>query len=410
MIVVELMRRIKMKMRAFMGKAGLIVTAIVVKLIFIIYKLLAWSVPLLTIALVGWLVLSLRGYWGAGLALLLVLLSASALYHYAEETLPRSVGAGGWANRLSDRFIAWIGTLKFFTSPLCLVEDPGSYKIKGTDIRALLDGGTPLLQPGDILLRGYEGYLDGELIRRTGGAKGASRYFSHAALYVGPLDDQHDKAIAARRMEVMDDDGNWRAATEAEKDRLRNDPGYFEPGPQMVIHSMSKGVHVEDILTFVRCDYLVVLRLPELLQLSPEEAKNQPLVQLAGDALALDERLLRGEAVPRSEIVAAARDSALGRIGSAYDFQFDSSHTFHRFSCSEFVYYCYKSVHRHIGLKPVKHSFAGLFARTTVAPTDIYEVADPGGKLGIIWTNVPQKGQAKQGWFYPAASDGAQAP
>lgn len=396
-----------MKIRTFMGRACLIVTAIIVKMIFMIYKLLAWSVPLLTIALVGWLVLNLRGVWGAGFALVLVLLTAFALYHHADEILPPSVGAGGWMNRLSDRFIAWIGTLKFFTSPFCLVEDPGSYKIRGADIRVLLDGGTPLLQPGDILLRGYEGYLDGELIRRTGGAKGGGKYFSHAALYVGPLDDQQDKAVAARRMEVMDDDGRWRAATGAEKDTVRNDPGYFQPGPQMVIHSMSKGVHVEDILTFVRCDHLVVLRLPEVLQLSPEEERNQPLVQLTGDALALDERLMRGEAVPRSEIVAAARDSALGRIGCGYDFQFENAHTFHRFSCSEFVYYCYKSVHRHIGLRPVKHSFAGLFARTTVAPTDIYEVANPGGKLRIIWSNVPQEGKAKQKQFYPTASDGA---
>ena len=139
----------------------------------------------------------------------------------------------------------------------------------------------------------------------------------------------------------------------------------------------------------MRCDYLIVLRLPDELRLSAGEIENQPLVKLANDALAIDERLARGEMVSRQEIVSAARDSALGRIGSGYDFQFDNCRTFHRFSCSEFVYYCYKSVHRYIGLKPQKHSFAGMFARTTVSPTDIYEVAGEGRKLAIIWKNVP---------------------
>lgn len=398
-------------MKAILDKGVLLVVAIFAKLVFMFYKVFAWSVPLLTLAFLGWLAcLAARSYWWAGAGVLLVLASAYALYHYAERTLPQSVGAGGWVNRLSDRFIAWIGTLKFFTSPFCLVEDPGSYKIRGTDIRVLLDGDAPLLQPGDILLRGYDGYVDGELIRRTGGAKGAGKYFSHAALYVGPLDDQRDKAVAARRLQVMDGGGKWREATEAEKDGVRNDPAYFQPGRQMVIHSMAKGVHVEDILTFVRCDYLVVLRLPEVLQLTPEEARNRPLVELKNDALAIDERLLRHDPVPRSEIVAAARDSALGRLGSSYDFQFDNCRSFHRFSCSEFVYYCYKSVHRYIGLTPRKHAFAGLFARTTVSPTDVYEAADPGGKLRIVWTNVPQQGQEGQRPFHQVAADGSPVP
>jgi hypothetical protein len=377
-------------MKDILGKILLLVVAILVKLLFMIYKVFAWAVPLAALALLGWLVCQAWSLdWRAGGALLLlVLLSAYALYHYAEATLPASVGAGGWVNRLSDRFIAWIGTLKFFTSPLCLVEDPGSYKIKGTDIREILDGKNPI-QPGDILLRGYDGYVDGELIRRTGGAQGSGKFFSHAALYVGSLDGVNDKAIVARRLQVPDGAGGWREATAAEKDKVRGDTAYFQSGTQMVIHSMSKGVHVEDILTFVRCDYLIVLRLPDVLQLSEEDIKNLPLVKLANDALAIDDRLMRGQSVPRPEIVAAARNSALGRIGSGYDFQFDNCRTFHRFSCSEFVYYCYKSVHRYIGLKPKKHSFAGLFARTTVSPTDIYEAAGEGQKLQIVWKNVP---------------------
>jgi hypothetical protein len=377
-------------MRAVLDKTLLVAVAIFVKLLFTLYKLLAWPLALIALFIVAWLgYLAVCGFSGAALLLgALALASAFALYHYADGILPASAG-NGWASRLGDRFIAWLGTLKFFTSPLCLVEDPGSYRIKGTDIRALVDGDDPILQPGDILLRGYDGYLDGELIRRTGGASGAGRYLSHAAIYVGPLDDKRDKDVAARRLKVMDADGEWRAATDIEKDRVRNDPGYFQPGRQMVVHSMAKGVHVEDILTFLRCDYLVVLRLPETIGLAAGELRNQPLVPLNNAALSIDERLTQGHTVTRAEVVAAAHNSALGRIGTGYDFLFDSCRTFHKFSCSEFVYYCYKSVHRYIGLTPRDHSFAGLFKRVTISPADVYAACDPDGKLERVWSNVP---------------------
>ncbi|HET7833134.1 MAG TPA: hypothetical protein VFK88_09240 [Gallionella sp.] len=384
-------------MKDILDHVVLLVVALVVKFVFMIYKVFVWVVLPVTLVLIGWLLYrgSCSFWWGA-VVLALVLVAVYQLYHYADAWLPPSVGAGKWWDRLGDKFVAWIGTVKFFTSPFCMVEDPGSYRIKGADIRALLDGQKePVnpeaklpLQPGDILLRGYDGYVDGELIRRTGGVQGSGKYFSHAALYVGALGEQ-DREIVARRLQVSDGKGGYRPATEAEKDKVRNDPAYFQTGPQMLIHSMSKGVFVEDILTFVRCDYLIVLRLPDVIKLGEPELKNKPLLELAEEALKIDSDLVQGMHHDRKDIVAAARRSALGRIGSAYDFQFDNSTTFHRFSCSGFVYYCYKSVQRYIGVEPKKHSFAGLFSRITVSPTDIYDAAARQGKLEIVWTNVP---------------------
>ncbi|MGE5467761.1 MAG: hypothetical protein ACM3Y9_10085 [Ignavibacteria bacterium] len=380
-------------MRAFLEKILLVAVAIFVKLLFMIYKVLAWPLALLALFVVAWLAfLAFNHFLGAALLLAgLVLASAWALYHYADRTLPANVGAGGWASRISDRFIAWLGSIKYFSSPLCLVEDPGSYRIKGADLRLLTDGDSPLLQPGDILLRGYDGYLDGELIRRTGGAAGPAQFLSHAALYVGPIDGEEDKRLAARRLKMRDANGTWRQATEAEKDKVRNDPAYFQSGRQMVIHSMAKGVHVEDILTFLRCDYLVVLRLPGKVGLHDPAASKAPLVALSDGAASVDARLRQGYAVPREEIWALARASALGRIGTGYDFLFDSCETFHKFSCSEFVYYCYKSAHRYIGLEPREHGFAGLFKRVTVSPGDVYAAFEPGRKLEFGWSNVPAR-------------------
>lgn len=378
-------------MKAALDKGALALVGVVGRLLFTLYSLLAWALALTApFALIGLFWLALRRVpWAVALLAGLVLVSAWSLYRHGEGRLPASVGAGGFLTRLTHRFIAWLGTLKFFKAPLCLVEDPGTYRITGSDLRALVGGERPKLQPGDILLRGYDGYLDGELIRRTGGARGAGRYLSHAALYVGYLNDTRDREIAARRLKVMEEDGRWRDATEKEKDRFREDPGYFQPGSEMVVHSMAKGVHVEDFLTFARCDYLVVLRLPDEVELVEGEAENRPLVELTGDALSIDQRLTAKQKVPRAEIVAAAHDSALGRIGSGYDFLFDSCHDFHRFSCSEFVYYCFKSVHRHIGLVPRKHSILGLFQRDTITPADIQAACDE-GKLTRVWSNVPK--------------------
>lgn len=379
-------------MKKWLDASLLPLAGIVVKLVSLVYMLLAWTIVPLTLAVpVGlcWLAYACSAWWAVPLAVL-ALAAAWSLYRYGDGSLPASVGAGGLSSRLGDRFVAWIGTIKFFTSPLAFVADPGSYRIHGGDIRCLIEPDSDVrLEPGDILLRGYDGYVDGELIRRTGGALGRGRWISHAALYVGPIDADRDKAIAARRLQVRRSDGRWEDASEEEKQRVRNDSGYFQAGSQMVIHSMAKGVHVEDILTFLRCDYLIVLRLPECLRLPMGEHGRDPLAVLHEAAQNIDERLRRGEAVTRREVVAAARDSALGRIGSGYGFQFDNCREFHRFSCSEFVYYCLKSVQRIIGLQPVAHSFAGLFTRTTVSPADIYAAAESGGKMRVVWTNIP---------------------
>jgi len=329
--------------------------------------------------------------WITVLAMLLASsYSAYQLYIYGQERLPESVGQGGTVLRMCSRFITWIGTLRFYRAPWVVVQEPSMFRLKGAEIRALIDNVDGILKPGDILLRGFDGYVDGEFIRRTGGANDSSKYFSHAALYVGPLGAQ-DRPIACRRLKSMGPDGAWHASTEAQMEAMRSDPGFFQTGPQMVIHSMAKGVHVEDILTFVRCDYLAVLRMPETFRPADKLQGEQPLVRLVGDALNLSNRLDAGETLTRDEVVCAAIRSALGQIGAGYDCLFEECESFHRFSCSEFVYYCFKSVHRILGLHPQDHAIAGLFHRETVSPADLFTAATASpqpGKMHQVWTNV----------------------
>lgn len=293
-------------------------------------------------------------------------------------------GAQGWIDSLVDRFIAWIGTLKYFTSPLCMVEDPGSYKIKGPEIRELVEN---VLQSGDILLRGFDGYIDGIFIRHSGGAEGIGAFFSHAAIYLGELTDA-DIPVVARRLEIQDKEGNWLSATEQSKNEVRKNTEYFYTGKQMVVHAMTRGVFVEDILTFLRCDYLLVLRLPDSFKLSVSEIqKDRSLIgDLATDAETIRINLMEGNYVDKNDVIKAAHDSALGKIGSCYDFQFNDIKNYHYFSCSEFVYYCYKSIHCYLGLEPKKRGFFKiLFTRKTITPPDIYELANSEKKLQIVW-------------------------
>ncbi len=72
-------------------------------------------------------------------------------------------------DKIYNGFIKVFGDIKIFKFPMFILYDPGSYRVKGDDIREVLD----LVRPGDILLRGYVNYLDGYII---------PGFFSHAGL------------------------------------------------------------------------------------------------------------------------------------------------------------------------------------------------------------------------------------
>jgi hypothetical protein len=305
-----------------------------------------------------------------------------------EFAAPRAYpGLLGRIDSRIDRLIAWVGRLKFFRTPLVFVVDPGGYKVTGDEVRALLQ----VIRPGDILLRGYDGYVDGLFIGLTGGSDPVSQRFSHAAFHAGALGDEHH-ALAARRLQASDGQGGLVPATQAQIDAVRNDPGFFSRGPDRVIHAMTRGVFTEDLLTFARCDYLAVLRISDLpIALDPADRERVQRTQLIGDPAlqgeqrAMHDRLLRGETVAREDAIAAALRSALGKIGSGYDFQFNEGHTATRFSCSEFVYYCYKGLHTYLGLQKKPHGLMGFFQRVTISPGDIWAATQaPDARLRTV--------------------------
>lgn len=349
---------------------------------------------LFPIALVAFFAL-LFGYWGTetpalkigaqviGIALIALALFA-VVYIHVQRTADNP-------NPWQSGFMAWFGTLKFFRNEggapevklhwpsRFLVENPRGYHISGVDLRQILS----LLEPGDILLRGYEGYIDGEFIRRSSLSSQNEfkpGWFTHVALYVGAVSDADRTHVPAKFAQQAD---------------------YFSPGPQRVIHAMAKGVHTEDILTFCRCDYLCILRLPPELSLNNVDATT-PLARCKrlnppseSDALvsALQDDLQAGKTVSRERVIAAARLSALEKIGEEYDFDCSDTQAFDRFSCAELLYFCLRGVLEAIGLRPLPHALYPLapwinsfkvLERATLTPDDYRDLAK-NKALQCVW-------------------------
>ena len=174
--------------------------------------------------------------------------------------------------KLEKMIFRFIGDIKWggIFHPFWLTINASTFRLKGKHYRDV----DPLIQPGDILIRRFEGYVDKFLI---------PGWWNHAGMYVGEVEGKQHK----------------------------------------VVHAISDGVVVDDLIDFMRTDHLIILRAPEGLQ---EEAIRR----------------------------------ATAAIGSDYDFAFDFNETL-RFSCTELVSHCYPG---HVDGKK-------RFGRVTVVADDI---------------------------------------
>ncbi len=186
--------------------------------------------------------------------------------------------------KLQKGLFTFLGDVKVFgwTHPMWCEINARGYKLKGAIYRKI----KTLIQPGDILLRRFDGYLSTYMI---------PGFWSHAGLYVGNVEDQ----------------------------------------PEQVVHAVSEGVLQEDLLNFLRTDYMIVLR-PSI------DTKT-------------------------------AIEKALQVVGSPYDFGFDFANS-NRFSCTELVDFCYPGLI--IGQK--------RFGRRTVVADDFASSSE----LKTIWSSI----------------------
>lgn len=71
-----------------------------------------------------------------------------------------------------SKFLTFFGDIKIFRFPMFVVYDPDYFQMTGEKILEVME----MLEPGDIILRGYNHYLDGCFINGD---------YSHGAIYIG---------------------------------------------------------------------------------------------------------------------------------------------------------------------------------------------------------------------------------
>ncbi len=96
-----------------------------------------------------------------------------------------------WWYELKAKFLTRFGSIKVFRFPMFIVYDPSYFDMSGKKIRDVLE----ILEPGDIILRGYRHYLDGFFIPGD---------YSHGAIYVGDNTIVHAVAAGVSEIDVVD--------------------------------------------------------------------------------------------------------------------------------------------------------------------------------------------------------------
>lgn len=184
--------------------------------------------------------------------------------------------------KIQKALFRFVGDIKWhgFSRPFWFTINAKTFRLKGKHYRSV----EHIIQPGDILIRRFEGYVDKWFI---------PGFWNHAGIYCGKV----------------------------------NNKDY------QVIHAISDGVVVDDLIDFMKTDHLIVLRAPAR---------------------------LREKTIERAKAT----------IGSDYDFAFEFGNSL-RFSCTELISYCYREI-----IKGKKR-----FWRYTVIADDIINTPD----LDIIW-------------------------
>ena len=95
---------------------------------------------------------------------------------------------GLWA-----KFLTQFGNIRISKYPPFMYYDTVDYKVKGDRILEIME----ILKPGDIILRGYDSYLDGKFIDDP-------LKYSHGAIYIGNNTIIHAVAEGVSEIDVID--------------------------------------------------------------------------------------------------------------------------------------------------------------------------------------------------------------
>jgi hypothetical protein len=269
------------------------------------------------------------------------------------QAAAKTTASGNFQNKL----MTLLSHVRLYKRPLFIQYKPKTFALKGHLTYEIMK----LIQPGDILVRSFNGYLDGRLTPGT---------FTHAGFYLGAVGEAHLKQIA--KIEHSDQ---------------------VKTGPQMVIHKTPKGIFVEDLINFCRCDGLAIMRFPAQLKPSdhfqlPEKLETyfdefaspgaHPLAALIKAEQEVAIRLMQGKAIPFEKIMPLLYRIALSELSVPHEFNlgFDRLPTL---DATELVYFITKSIVWNYGIEPVSRRV--MFKPHQVVLPDDYVDAE----LDEIW-------------------------
>lgn len=114
--------------------------------------------------------------------------------------------------KIQKALLRFIGDIKWhgLFHPFWFTINAKTFKLKGKHYRIV----EQLIQPGDIIIRRFEGYVDKWFI---------PGWFNHAGIYAGEINNQNHS----------------------------------------IIHAISDGVIAEDLIDFMKTDHMIILRAPE---------------------------------------------------------------------------------------------------------------------------------------------------
>jgi len=120
---------------------------------------------------------------------------------------------------------------------------------------------------------------------------------------------------------------------------------------------MAEGVFMQDLIDFCRCDRMLILRFPKVIE---RRQSAKPTYVASSEFTPEESRIVStlasGDRIPFSEAFETIFKVAHSQIGKPYDFRFLFSN-YNNLSCTEFVYFCIKSLEWFHGLSPKKRRF-----------------------------------------------------
>lgn len=291
-----------------------------------------------------------------------------------------------------EKLFTVCGHLKISLWPPLLAYKPRGYMLKGSHLRDIMKK----VQPGDILVRTFNNYVDGFFMPGT---------FTHVGFYLGPVTENHLKQVA----------------------KIEN-PSQFHTGEQIVIHALGDQVFLDHLIDFCHCDGLAIMRFPRQLKsiekrpipdrlltyfknpskppIDPQEneeeeegkkakkskkPKKEPVkepVQLDEMAKALvkhestiAQTIAQGKSVEFEKIFKVFYQIALRELTSSYDYDFEID-SFSGTSSTELVYFITKSIVWNYGIVPESKKIF-FKPKRTILPDDFVN-----GDLEEIWKEV----------------------